>query len=181
MSYAPNYVHTFDFVPRKINGVFGADNMTRMNYIYSRLPITHSLIFWLPETAWLCQLVTHSSIYVTWMRIYSTTFFFPILPFWLDLFQSRTRPQTFHQILKETNDQRGRKFSSINTRTQTEEYLTSYIRKFVMFCNVSFLCTCWDKNLFLFVLLCFECSFVRVLYIVCFAIMSQHKLWEPNI
>ena len=31
-----------------------------------------------------------------------------------------------------------------------------------MFCNVSFLCICWYKNLILFLLLCFECSFVRV-------------------
>ena len=35
MIYAPNYVCTFDFVPRKINGVFGADHMSRFNYIYS--------------------------------------------------------------------------------------------------------------------------------------------------
>ena len=107
--YVANYVRTFDFVPRKINGVFGADHMTRVRYIYSQLPITHSLTFWLSKTAWLCQLVTHSSIHVTWVRIYSATIFFPALPFQLDLFQSHARPQTFRQISKETNDQHRRK------------------------------------------------------------------------
>ena len=34
---------------------------------------------------------------------------------------------------------------------------------------------------FIFELLSFECSFVSVVYIVCFSIMSQHKLWEQNI
>ena len=42
---APNYVRTFDFVPHKTNGVFGADHRTRISYIYSRLPITYSLTF----------------------------------------------------------------------------------------------------------------------------------------
>ena len=35
--------------------------------------------------------------------------FFPVLPFRLNFFQSRTRPQTFRQIPKETNKQHGRK------------------------------------------------------------------------
>ena len=52
--YAPKYVSTFDFVLRKINGVFGVDHMTRISHIYYRLPITYSLAFWLPERAWLC-------------------------------------------------------------------------------------------------------------------------------
>ena len=64
--------------------------------------------------------------------------------------------------------------------THTEEYLTNYVRIFVMSCNVSFLCTCLDINLFLFVLLCFEGSLVRVIYIVCFSILSHHKLWEQH-
>ena len=53
-----------------------------------------------------------------------------------------------------------------------------------MFCNVSFLCICWYINLFLFVLLSFECSFVAsfyIVYFVCFSVMSQYKLWEQNI
>ena len=65
--------------------VFGTDHMIRINHIYSRLTITHSLTFWLQGTAWLCQLVTHSSIHATWVHIYSATFFFPLLPFRLDL------------------------------------------------------------------------------------------------
>ena len=85
--------------------------MIRVNHIYSQLAVTHSLTFWLPETAWLCHLVTHSSIHATCMHIYSVTFFFPVLPFQLNLFQSCTH---------------------------TEEYLTSYIRIFIIFCNVSF-------------------------------------------
>ena len=70
--------------PRKINGVFGADHITRIS---SRLTITHSLTFWLPETDWLCQLVTHSSRHVTWVGIYSAIFFscsvvsFGLVPF----------------------------------------------------------------------------------------------------
>ena len=43
-----------------------------------------------------------------------------------------------------------------------------------------FLCACWYINLFLFVLLSFEYSFVCVVYIVCFSIMSHHKLWEQH-
>ena len=76
----------------------------------------------------------------------------------------------FHHVIR---------LSYIRTRTHTEECLTSYIRIFVMFCNVSFICTCWYINLILFLLLCFECSFLRVVYIVCFSIMSHYKLWEP--
>ena len=80
---------------------------------------THTLIYWgstlslssfrLPETAWPCQLIRHSSIRVTWVRIHSATFFFPVLPFWLDLFQPRTQPQKFRQTPKETNNQHGRR------------------------------------------------------------------------
>ena len=68
------YVRTFDFIPRKINDVFGADHMTRINHIYSRLPRTlfsHILTSkgsTLSLTFWLCQLVIHSSIHVTYIR-----------------------------------------------------------------------------------------------------------------
>ena len=68
-----------------------------------------SLHFWLPETAWPCQLVRHNSIHVTWVYIHSATFFFPVLPFQLDLFQLRTQPQKFCQTPKETNNQHGRR------------------------------------------------------------------------
>ena len=82
--YAPNYVCTFDFVPRQINRVFGASHKTRVSHISSRIPI-------------IC------------VHIYTVAFFFPVLPFRLDLFQSRAQPQTFRQIPNETNDQHGRK------------------------------------------------------------------------
>ena len=49
-----------------------------------------------------------------------------------------------------------------HTHTHTQEYLTDYIRIFVMICNVSFLYICWYSNFILFVSLCFECSIVRV-------------------
>ena len=113
----------------------GTDHMTRINYIFLRLPRTHSLTFWLPETtrilylflppslppslslssfwlpetAWPCQLVRHNSIRVTCVRIHSATFFFPVLPYRLDLFQYRTQPQKFRQIPKETTNQHGRR------------------------------------------------------------------------
>ena len=120
-----------------LSHAFGADRMTRIAYIYSRLPRTHSLhfdfqrqhtlslslslslshthTFWLtetalslssfqfPETPWPCQLVRHNSIRITWMRIHSATFFFPVLPFQLGLFQPQTQPQKFRQTPKETN------------------------------------------------------------------------------
>ena len=94
---------------------FEADHMSRVSHIYSQLAVTHSLTFWLPETAWLCQLVTHSSIHAKWVHIYSVTFCFPVLPSRLDLFQSCTQSQTFCQILKETKDQQDNKDKGENT------------------------------------------------------------------
>ena len=98
------FVLTTMSAPLILLRAFGADHMTRIVNIYSHLPRTHSLTFWLPETAlslslssfrlpetaWPCHLVRHNSIRVTLVRIHSTTFFFP---------------QKFHQILKETNNQ----------------------------------------------------------------------------
>ena len=67
---------------------------------------THSLSsLRLPETAWLW----HNSIRVTWVRLHSTTFFFLVLSFQLDLFQPQTQPQKFRQAPKETNNQHGRR------------------------------------------------------------------------
>ena len=117
--------------------------------------------------------MTHSSKHATWMCIYSATFFFPVLPFQLDLFLSCAQPQTFRQIPKETNDHYGRK-----------HVFLKYIIVFYHNIRVSYMhthSTCCYINLFLFVLLSFECSFVRAVYIVCFSIMSQYELWEQNI
>ena len=127
------FVLTNASAPLILSYAFGADHMTRIAYIYSCLPRTHSLIFWLPETAfslshiltsrnstlslyfwlpetaWPCQLVRHDSIHVTWVCLHSATFFLPVLPFWLDLFQPQTQPQKFCQTPKETNNQHGRR------------------------------------------------------------------------
>ena len=122
------FVLTTTSVPLILSCAFGADHMTRIAYIYSRLPRTHPLTFWLTETvlslslslslslhfqlteiAWPCPLVRHNSIRVTWVRIHSATIFFPVLAFRLDLFQSRTQLQKFRQIPKETNNQHGRR------------------------------------------------------------------------
>ena len=129
------FVLTTTPVPLILSRAFGANCMTRIAYIYSLtfwLPETalflslslslshthrhfdlqrqHSLSsFRLPEIAWPCQLVRHNSICVTWVCIHSTTFFFPVLPFRLDLFRPQTQPQKFRQIPKETNNQHWRR------------------------------------------------------------------------
>ena len=41
--------------------------------------------------------------------------------------------------------------------------------------------TCWCINLFVFALLCRECSFVSVVYIVCLSIINHNKFWEQHI
>ena len=94
-----------------LSRAFGADCMTRIAYIYSCLPRTHSLTLWLTETAH-----THTlSLSLTFdfqqstprKCIHSATLFFPLLSFPLDFFQSRTQPQKFRQTPKETNNQHG--------------------------------------------------------------------------
>ena len=117
----PWFVLTTTSAPLILFRAFGADHMRRIAYIYTRLPRIHSLTFWLPQTALslssfstsrnslTCQLVRYNSIRVIWVRIHSATFFFPVLPFRLDLFQSRTRPQKFRQTPKGTNNQHGRR------------------------------------------------------------------------
>ena len=93
-----------------LSRVFGADHITRIAYIYSRLTRTHSLTFSLTETAHTLSLL-HFDFQQSTPRkcILSATFFFPVLPFRLDLFQPRIQPQKFHQSQKETNNQRGRR------------------------------------------------------------------------
>ena len=102
--------------PLILSRAFGADHMTKIAYIYSRLPRTHFSLFNFQrehslslQTAWPCQLVRHNSIRVTWVRIHSATFFFPVLPFRLDCFQHRTQLQKFGQTPKKTNNQHGRR------------------------------------------------------------------------
>ena len=158
------FVITTTSAPLILSRAFRADHMTRIAYIYSRLPRTHSLTFWFPGTALSLSLhfdfqkqldlatqgCTHThthmntckqtyvyitahtytfkhiytnshshkdahthththTIHVTWVCVHSATFFFPVLPFRLDLFKSRTQTQKFRQIPKETNNQHGRR------------------------------------------------------------------------
>ena len=63
----------------------------------------------------------------------------------------------------------------IHSRKHSEEYSTDYIRIFVMF---PFLCICWYMNLILFVLFCFECSFVHVVSHRVFHLLFNN---EPSI
>ena len=76
------------------------------------------------------------------------------------------------------------------TYTHTEEYSADYIRIFV---RLPFSCICWYINLILFVLLCFECSFVSVVLlrllfnneptINCGTkhTPTSHSIWEINL
>ena len=45
------FVSTTTSAPLTLSPAFGADYITSIAYIHSRLPRTHSLTFWLPETA----------------------------------------------------------------------------------------------------------------------------------
>ena len=102
---------------------FGADCMTRIAYIYSRLPSSHSLTLWLPETTH-----TLSPLHFDFQQstprkcIHSATFFFFVWPFRLDLLQPQTQPQTFCQTPKETNNQHGRRNMPSCTRCHISIY-----------------------------------------------------------
>ena len=91
-----------------LSRAFEADYMTRIAYIYSRHSSTHSFPFGLTET-------TLSDLHFDFQQstprkcIHSTTFFFLVLPFRLDLLQPPTQPQKFRQTPKETNNQHGRR------------------------------------------------------------------------
>ena len=99
---------------------FGADRMTRIAYIYSHLPRTHSLHFDSQRQHTLFHILNYRvnalsllhfyfQLSTLWKCIHSATFFFLVLPFQLDFFQPRTQPQKFHQTPKETNNQHGRR------------------------------------------------------------------------
>ena len=76
-----------------LSRAFGANCMTRIAYIYSRLPRTHSLTHF----DFLRQ-HTLSFLHFDFQQstprkyIHSATFFFHLLPFRLDLLQPRTQP-----------------------------------------------------------------------------------------
>ena len=78
-----------------LSRAFGADCMTRIAYIYSRLPRAHSLHFDLHSQHTLSLLHFNFQKSTPQKCIHSATFFFPLLPFQLDFFQSRTQLQKF--------------------------------------------------------------------------------------
>ena len=120
-----------------LSRTFGADCMTRIAYIYSRLPRTHSLHFdfqrqhinththtlSLSLSLFLSLSLLHFDFQQSTLRkcIHSATFFFPVLLFRLEFFQSRTQPQKFP---KETNDQHGRRH--VPPRTRCNIYIYRY-------------------------------------------------------
>ena len=53
------FVLTTTSAPLILSRAFGADHMTRIAYIYSRLPRSHFLTFWLTETALSLSLSLH--------------------------------------------------------------------------------------------------------------------------
>ena len=106
-----------------LSRAFGPDRMTRIAYIYSRLPRTHSFTFSLAETAHSLSLL-HFDFQKSTPRkcIHSATFFIPVLPFWLDFFQPRTQSQKFRQTPKETNNPQGRRHMPSSTRCYISIY-----------------------------------------------------------
>ena len=105
-----------------LSRAFGANYLTKIAYIYSRLPRTYSLhcdlqsqhapfhIFTYRDSTLSLSLL-HFDFQQSNPRkcIHSATFFFLVLPFRFDLHQPRTQLQKFRQTPKETNNQHGRK------------------------------------------------------------------------
>ena len=123
-----------------LSRAFGADCMTRIAYIYSLLPRTHSLTFFTNRDSTLSLILsiltygqrtlsiatyrdnTLSLLHFDFQQstprkcIHSANVFFLVLPFWLDFFQPRTQPQKYRQALKEINNQHGRRQVPLRTR-----------------------------------------------------------------
>ena len=102
-----------------LSRAFGADCMTMIAYIYSRLPSSHSFTLWLPETT---HSLSPSYILTSTKCIHSATFFFPLQPFRVDLLQPRTQPLKFRQTPKETNNQHVRRHVPSSTRGHISIY-----------------------------------------------------------
>ena len=106
-----------------LSRAFGADHLTRIAYIYlifQELTLSHfdlqrqhslSLFISTSRNSLILPLNNTIQYNICNMGVYilSATFFLPVLPFQLDLFQPRTQPQKFCQIPKETNNQHGRR------------------------------------------------------------------------
>ena len=101
---------------------FGADYMSRIAYVYSRLPSTHSLTLWLTETADTLSFTFDFQQSTSRKCIHSANLFFPLLPFQLEFFKPWTQPQKFRQTPKETTNQYGRRHVPPRTRCYISIY-----------------------------------------------------------
>ena len=90
-----------------LSRAFGADCMTRIAYIYSRLRSSHSFSILTSRDNTFSFLHFDFQQSTTRKCIHSATFFFLDLPFRLDLLQPLTQPQKFRQTPKETSNQHG--------------------------------------------------------------------------
>ena len=109
-----------------LSRTFGADCITRIANIYPRLPRTHSLHFNLQRQHTHTLSLTLRLQQSTPRKCIHSTFFFLVLPFWLELLQPRTQHQKFRQTPKETNNQHGRRHVSPRIRCyiSINRYLT---------------------------------------------------------
>ena len=123
-------VLTITSVTLILSRAIGADCMTKIACVYSRLPRTHSLKFFTYRDSTLSLILsivtyrnnTLSLLYFDFQHSTprkckrSATFFFLVLPLRLDLLQPRTQPQKFRQTPKETNNQHWRRHVPPRTR-----------------------------------------------------------------
>ena len=119
MVSAHNYVHSFDFVTRIWSQLHDKD------YLYILPSSKHSLFYTVTYkdcTLSLPSILTSSS-QTPRKCMHSATFFFPLLPFQLDLFEPRTEPQKSRQTPKETNNQHGRRHMPSSTRCYIYIYI----------------------------------------------------------
>ena len=79
---------------------FGADCMTRIAYIYSRPPSTHSLTFFTSSDSTLSLSYILTSRSQPHENVLFCNFFFLVLPFRLDFFQPRTQHRNFVKLRK---------------------------------------------------------------------------------
>ena len=122
-----------------LSRAFGVNCMTWIAYIYSRIPHcdfqrqhTLSLSLFLSLSLSLSLSIYLSILHFDFQQwtpricIHSTTLFFLVLPFLLDFFQPRTKPQKFRQSPKETNNQHWRRLVPPRTRCyiSIHRYLT---------------------------------------------------------
>ena len=132
-----------------LSRAFKANCMTKIAYIYSRLPRTHYTVstfslsfhfdFQRQHAFSLFHIFTYRDSTLSRLHFnfqqstprkykHSATFSFLVLPFRLDFFQLRIQPQKFRQTLKETNNPHGRRQMPSSTLCYISiyRYLTWY-------------------------------------------------------